>query len=84
MFKIMTPVGTRPELINMSRTIAEFDKQSNHILRRLGRVTIWSLGLIIAYLPLVVLARVFHTSEKKSDQAQMFGSYWCKMTVVRE
>ncbi len=33
----MTIVGTRPELIKMSRVIAEFDKQTNHILVHTGQ-----------------------------------------------
>ena len=37
MFKIMTIVGTRPELIKMSRTIALFDKFTNHILVHTGQ-----------------------------------------------
>ena len=36
MFKI-TIVGTRPELIKMSRTIAIFDKFTNHILVHTGQ-----------------------------------------------
>ena len=32
MLKVMTLVGTRPELIKMSRVIAELDKNFNHIL----------------------------------------------------
>ena len=37
MFKIMTIVGTRPELIKMSRVIAKFDKFSDHILVHTGQ-----------------------------------------------
>ncbi len=37
MFKIMTIVGTRPELIKMSRVISEFDEHSNHILVHTGQ-----------------------------------------------
>jgi len=37
MFKIMTIVGTRPELIKMSRVISEFDKHTNHILVHTGQ-----------------------------------------------
>lgn len=33
----MTIVGTRPELIKMSRVIAEFDKHSNHVLVHTGQ-----------------------------------------------
>jgi UDP-N-acetyl-L-fucosamine synthase len=35
--KVMTIVGTRPELIKMSRVIAEFDKYTNHILVHTGQ-----------------------------------------------
>ena len=37
MLKVMTLVGTRPELIKMSRVIAELDKQFNHILVHSGQ-----------------------------------------------
>jgi len=37
MFKVMTLVGTRPELIKMSRVIAELDKQVNHVLVHSGQ-----------------------------------------------
>lgn len=37
MLKVMTIVGTRPELIKMSRVIAEFDKHTTHILVHTGQ-----------------------------------------------
>lgn len=37
MFKVMTIVGTRPELIKMSRVIAEFDRHCEHILVHTGQ-----------------------------------------------
>lgn len=37
MLKIMTIVGTRPELIKMSRVIAEFDSNTNHTLVHTGQ-----------------------------------------------
>ena len=37
MYKIMTIVGTRPELIKMSRVISEFDKHTNHVLVHTGQ-----------------------------------------------
>lgn len=37
MRKIMTIVGTRPELIKMSRVIAEFDQHTRHILVHTGQ-----------------------------------------------
>lgn len=37
MFKVMTIVGTRPELIKMSRVIAELDQHVNHLLIHTGQ-----------------------------------------------
>lgn len=37
MIKVMTIVGTRPELIKMSRVIAEFDQHTKHILVHTGQ-----------------------------------------------
>ena len=37
MLKIMTIVGTRPELIKMSRVIKKFDKFTNHVLVHTGQ-----------------------------------------------
>lgn len=37
MLKVMTIVGTRPELIKMSRVIAEFDTHTNHVLVHTGQ-----------------------------------------------
>jgi UDP-N-acetylglucosamine 2-epimerase (non-hydrolysing) len=37
MFKVMTIVGTRPELIKMSRVIAEFDLNTEHVLVHSGQ-----------------------------------------------
>jgi len=37
MLKVMTIVGTRPELIKMSRVIAEFDRHTRHILVHTGQ-----------------------------------------------
>jgi UDP-N-acetylglucosamine 2-epimerase len=37
MLKVMTIVGTRPELIKMSRVIKEFDNYTNHVLVHTGQ-----------------------------------------------
>lgn len=37
MTKVMTIVGTRPELIKMSRVIAEFDRHTQHVLVHTGQ-----------------------------------------------
>jgi UDP-N-acetylglucosamine 2-epimerase len=36
-YKVMTIVGTRPELIKMSRVIAEFDRYTDHVLVHTGQ-----------------------------------------------
>lgn len=46
MLKIMTLVGTRPELIKMSRVIAELDQQMNHILVHSGQNYAYELNEI--------------------------------------
>ena len=35
--KIMTVVGTRPEIVRLSRTIAKLDEFTNHILVHTGQ-----------------------------------------------
>ena len=37
MLKVMTIVGTRPELIKMSRVIAEMDRHTQHLLVHTGQ-----------------------------------------------
>ena len=37
MIKVMTIVGTRPEVIKLSRTINKLDKYLNHILVHTGQ-----------------------------------------------
>lgn len=46
MLKIMTIVGTRPELIKMSRVIAEFDAHTNHILVHTGQNSDYELNQV--------------------------------------
>ena len=43
MYKIMTIVGTRPELIKMSKVISEFDALTNHIWCILVKIMIMNL-----------------------------------------
>ena len=38
--KIMTIVGTRPEIIRLSRVIPKLDKYTNHILVLTGKIMI--------------------------------------------
>ena len=40
MIKVMTIVGTRPELIKMSRVFAELDKHTHHVLCTRVKTTI--------------------------------------------
>lgn len=46
MYKIMTIVGTRPELIKMSRVIDALDKSTNHILVHTGQNSDYELNQI--------------------------------------
>ena len=38
--KVMTIVGTRPEIIKLSRVIAELEKHTEHILVHTGKIMI--------------------------------------------
>ena len=40
MLKVMTIVGTRPELIKMCRVIAEMDRHFQHILVHISMISI--------------------------------------------
>jgi len=46
MLKVMTIVGTRPELIKMSRVIAELDMQVNHVLVHSGQNNDYELNQV--------------------------------------
>ena len=46
MLKVMSIVGTRPELIKMSRVIAEFDRYTHHILVHTGQNSDYELNQI--------------------------------------
>ena len=46
MFKVMTIVGTRPELIKMSSVIAELDRHTEHILVHTGQNYDYSLNQV--------------------------------------
>mgnify|MGYP006370914655 CR=1 FL=1 len=37
MLKVMTIVGTRPEIIKLSRVMAELDKYTNHVIVHSGQ-----------------------------------------------
>jgi UDP-N-acetylglucosamine 2-epimerase len=46
MLKVMTIVGTRPEIIKMSRVISEFDKYTDHVLVHTGQNYDYELNAI--------------------------------------
>jgi len=46
MLKVMSIVGTRPELIKMSRVIAEFDRHTHHILVHTGQNSDYELNQV--------------------------------------
>lgn len=48
MLKVVTIVGTRPELIKMSRVIAEFDKHTRHVLVHTGQNYDYELNQIFS------------------------------------
>ena len=58
MLKVMTIVGTRPELIKMSRAIAEFDLHTNHVLVHTGQNYDYELNQL--FFEDVGMAQQFH------------------------
>jgi UDP-N-acetylglucosamine 2-epimerase (non-hydrolysing) len=46
MLKVMTVIGTRPELIKMCRLVAEFDQYTNHVLVHTGQNYDYSLNQV--------------------------------------
>ena len=46
MLKVISIVGTRPELVKMSRVIAEFDRYTNHILVHTGQNSDYELNQV--------------------------------------
>lgn len=46
MLKVMTIVGTRPELIKLCCVISEFDKYTNHILVHTGQNYAYELNQV--------------------------------------
>lgn len=46
MLKVMTIVGIRPELIKMSRAIAEFDRYTQHVLVHTGQNNDYELNQV--------------------------------------
>ena len=46
MLKVMSIVGTRPEIIKMSRVIAEFDRHTHHILVHTGQNSDYELNQV--------------------------------------
>jgi len=47
MLKVMTIIGTRPELIKMSRVIAEFDRHTQHVLVHTGQNYDYELNQVL-------------------------------------
>jgi UDP-N-acetylglucosamine 2-epimerase len=59
MLKVMTIVGTRPELIKMFRVIAEFDHHTNHILVHTGQIFDYELNQIFSMILIYVNQIIF-------------------------
>lgn len=67
MFKVMTIVGTRPELIKMSRVIAEFDEHTHHVLVHTGQNYDYELNQI--FFQDLGIRKPDHFLEAASDNA---------------
>ena len=73
MLKVMTIVGTRPELIKMSRVIAEFDRHTQHVLVHTGQNSDYELNQVF-----------FDDLEiRKPDYFLEVGGYNAAQTIAR-
>ena len=83
MFKVMTIVGTRPELIKMSRVIAEFDIHTNHVLVHTGQNYDYELNQL--FFDDLGIRKPDHFLEAVGDTAaQTIGRVIEKADLIRE
>lgn len=72
MLKVMTIVGTRPELIKMSRVIAEFDRHTQHVLVHTGQNYDYELNQVflttLIYVSLTTFWKRWETTQHKPLQ----------------
>lgn len=83
MLKVMTIVGTRPELIKMSRVIAEFDRHTQHILVHTGQNFDYELNQIF-FEDLGIRKPDYFLEAVGENAAQTIGQVIIKVDAVIE
>jgi UDP-N-acetylglucosamine 2-epimerase (non-hydrolysing) len=83
MLKVMTIVGTRPELIKMSRVIHEFDKNTKHILVHTGQNYDYELNQIF-FDDLRIRKPDYFLSAAGKNAAQTIGQVIIKSDEIME
>ena len=83
MLKVMTIVGTRPELIKMSRVIAEFDRHTRHILVHTGQNLDYELNQVF-FEDLEIRKPNYFLEAVGENAAQTIGQVIMKADAVME
>ena len=83
MLKVMTIVGTRPELIKMSRVIAEFDRHTRHILVHTGQNYDYELNQVF-FKDLEIRKPDYFLEAVGENAAQTIGQVIIKADAVME
>ena len=83
MLKVMTIVGTRPELIKMSRVIAEFDRHTQHILVHTGQNYDYELNQVF-FEDLGIRKPNYFLEAAGENAAQTIGQVIIKADAVME
>ena len=83
MLKVMTIVGTRPEIIKLSRVMAELDKHTNHILVHTGQNYDYELNEIF-FKELGVKKPDYYLDAAQGSAAQTIGNVIAKSDEIFE
>lgn len=83
MLKVMTIVGTRPELIKMSRVIAEFDRHTQHVLVHTGQNYDYELNQVF-FKDLEIRKPDYFLEAVGENAAQTIGQVIVKADAVME
>ena len=83
MTKVITIVGTRPEIIKLSRVIAELDKHTNHILVHTGQNYDYELNEIF-FKDLQVKKPNYFLDAVGNSTAETIGNIISKVDTVLE
>ncbi len=83
MLKVMTIVGTRPEIIKLSRVMAELDKYTNHILVHTGQNYDYELNEIF-FKELGVKKPDYYLDAAQGSAAQTIGNVIAKSDEIFE